>query len=117
VIIVREKLPMLRTQSWTAKVLLSGTACSAGMNSDQMAVMPKFQPDEHVNHSPTCVSLLFLRGAENKIISEAMGYAPAAFTMDVYSHIIEGMQSDAKALLNDVLSEGRKDVSKIITPI
>ena len=28
------------------------------------------------------------------------------FTMDVYSHIIEGMQADAMALLDEVLPEG-----------
>ena len=29
-----------------------------------------------------------------------------AFTMDIYSHIIEGMQSDAMALLDEVLPAG-----------
>jgi hypothetical protein len=29
-----------------------------------------------------------------------------AFTMDTYSHIIEGMQSDAMALLDEVLPPG-----------
>ena len=41
-----------------------------------------------------------------KVISEALGHASAAFTMDVYSHIIEGMKEDAMALLDEVLTAG-----------
>jgi len=32
--------------------------------------------------------------------------------MDIYSHIIEGMQSDAMALLDEVLPPGRNGVEK-----
>jgi len=46
---------------------------------------------------------MLLRGAKPKVISEALGHASVAFTMDVYSHIIEGMQSEAMALLDGVL--------------
>ena len=49
---------------------------------------------------------MLLRGAKPKVISEALGHSSVAFTMDVYSHIIEGMQSDAMALLDEVLPEG-----------
>jgi len=31
------------------------------------------------------------------------GHSSVAFTMDTYSHIIDGMQSDATALLDEVL--------------
>ena len=55
----------------------------------------------------TFASLMLLRGAKPKVISEALGHASVAFTMDTYSHIIEGMQSDAMALLDDVLPEGK----------
>jgi len=48
-------------------------------------------------------SLILLRGAKPKVISEALGHSSVAFTMDVYSHIIEGMQSDAMSLLDEVL--------------
>ena len=54
----------------------------------------------------TFASLMFLRGAKPKVISEALGHSSVAFTMDVYSHIIEGMQSDAMALLDEVLPAG-----------
>jgi integrase len=54
----------------------------------------------------TFASLMLLRGAKPKVISEALGHASVAFTMDTYSHIIDGMQQDAMALLDDVLPEG-----------
>jgi len=50
---------------------------------------------------------MLLRGAKPKVISEALGHSSVAFTMDVYSHIIEGMQSDAMALLDEVLPPGK----------
>ena len=49
---------------------------------------------------------MLLKGAKPKVINEALGHASVAFTMDVYSHIIEGMQEDAMALLDEVLPAG-----------
>ena len=49
---------------------------------------------------------MLMRGAKPKVISEALGHASVAFTMDTYSHIIDGMQEQAMALLDDVLPEG-----------
>ena len=46
---------------------------------------------------------MLMRGAKPKVISEALGHASVAFTMDTYSHIIEGMQENAMALLDEVL--------------
>ena len=54
---------------------------------------------------------MLLRGAKPKVISEALGHAPVAFTMDTYSHIIEGMQSDAVALLDEILPPGKSGFS------
>ena len=54
----------------------------------------------------TFASLMLLRGAKPKVISEALGHSSVAFTMNVYSHIIDGMQSDAMALLDEVLPAG-----------
>lgn len=55
----------------------------------------------------TFASLALQAGAKPKVISEALGHASVAFTMDVYSHIIKGMQEEAMALLNEVMPEGR----------
>jgi hypothetical protein len=52
------------------------------------------------------VTLSFERKAWQKPISESLGHSSVAFTLDVYSHMIEGMQSDAMALLGEVLPRG-----------
>ncbi len=62
----------------------------------------------------TFASLMLLRGAKPKVISEALGHSSVAFTMDTYSHIIEGMQSDAMALLDEVLPPGKNGVKNKI---
>ena len=41
-------------------------------------------------------------------------HASVAFTTDFYSHIIEGMQSDAMALLKDVLSVAKNSIRRKI---
>ena len=61
--------------------------------------------------------LMLNRGAKPKVISEALGHASVSFTMDVYSHIIEGMQSDAMALLDEVLPAGKNGAFQKITTI
>jgi len=66
----------------------------------------------------TFASLMLLRGAKPKVISEALGHSSVAFTMDTYSHIIEGMQEDAMALLDEVLPAGVSRKSNAnLTPI
>jgi len=55
----------------------------------------------------TFASLSLQQGAKPKVISEALGHSSVAFTMDVYSHIIEGMQEEAMALLDEVLPIGK----------
>jgi len=60
----------------------------------------------------TFASLMFLRGAKPKVISEALGHSSVAFTMDTYSHIIEGMQEDAMALLDEVIPPGTRRQSQ-----
>ena len=62
----------------------------------------------------TFASLMLLRGAKPKVINEALGHASVAFTMDTYSHIIEGMQEDMMALLDDVLPAGKSGVDSKI---
>ncbi|MDD5605669.1 MAG: tyrosine-type recombinase/integrase [Dehalococcoidales bacterium] len=54
----------------------------------------------------TFASLTLLSGAPPEVISEALGHSSVAFTMDVYSHIIPGMQEEAMAKLNSVISAG-----------
>jgi hypothetical protein len=54
------------------------------------------------------------RGAKLEVISEAPDHASVAFTMDVYSHIIEGMQSDAMALLDEILPVAKNGIPQKI---
>jgi len=54
----------------------------------------------------TFASIMLMKGAKPKVISEALGHASVAFTMDTYSHILSGMQEDAMALLDEVLPPG-----------
>ena len=49
---------------------------------------------------------MLLRGAKPKVVSEALGHSSVAFTMDTYSHIIDGMQEYAMELLGEVLPTG-----------
>ena len=60
----------------------------------------------------TFASPMLLHGAKPKVISEDLGHSSVAFTMDAYSHIIEGMQSDDMALLDEVLPAGVNGVSQ-----
>ena len=47
-----------------------------------------------------------LHRATPEVISEALGHSSLAFTMDVYINIVEGMQIDLLALLDEVLPIG-----------
>jgi len=55
---------------------------------------------------PVFAYLILPRRHKPKVISKALGYSSVAFTMDVYSHIIEHMQEDAMVLLDNVLPAG-----------
>ena len=85
------------------------------MLSHEFARIVKRTGLEHVrfhNLRHTFASLVLLRGAKPKVISEALGHSSVAFTMDVYSHIISDMQEDAMALLDKVLPAGLNGVSQ-----
>jgi integrase len=59
----------------------------------------------------TFASLMLFRGAKPKVISEASLHSSVAFTIDIYSHIIEGMQQDTMMLLDGVLLKAKNGVS------
>ena len=59
----------------------------------------------------TFASLMLLQGTKSKLISEALGHSSVVFTMDVYSHMIEGMQQDAMLLLDGILPKAKNGVS------
>ena len=51
----------------------------------------------------TFASLMLLGGIHPKIVSEMLGHASVAFTLDVYSHVIPGMQKAAMRRLDEML--------------
>jgi len=51
----------------------------------------------------THATQLLRQGVHPKIVSERLGHASVAITLDLYSHLLPGMQEDAAAKLNRVL--------------
>jgi len=51
----------------------------------------------------TFASLMLLAGIHPKIVSEALGHSSVAFTLDVYSHVVPGLQEAAGKRLDEVL--------------
>jgi len=57
-------------------------------------------------------SVMPMKGVKPEVISEALGYAPVAFAMDVYSRLIECMRSDDMLLLGEVMASGVVEVKR-----
>jgi integrase len=51
----------------------------------------------------TYASLMLMAGVSPKVISESLGHSSVAFTMDTYSHVLQGMHEDAAAKLDAIL--------------
>ncbi len=51
----------------------------------------------------THATLLFKEGVPPKVVSERLGHSSVAFTMQVYQHVLPGMQADAAATFGDVV--------------
>jgi integrase len=51
----------------------------------------------------TCATLLLARNVNPKIVSEMLGHATIAITLDTYSHVLPDMQDSATRALEDVL--------------
>ena len=66
--------------------------------------------DNQASWSPDGDLILFSTDRDGNM-EEALGHASVAFTMDTYSHIIEGMQEDAIALLDEVLPAGKNGLT------
>jgi integrase len=52
----------------------------------------------------TCATLLLGRNVNSKIISEMLGHATIAITLDIYSHVLPHMQNEATKALEEALS-------------
>lgn len=51
----------------------------------------------------TCATLLLSRNVNPKIVSEMLGHATIAITLDTYSHVLPTMQESAARALEDAL--------------
>ena len=54
----------------------------------------------------SAATLLLSVGVHPKVVQEILGHSQISITMDVYSHVLPGMQQDAMSRLNDALKEG-----------
>jgi integrase len=52
----------------------------------------------------TCATLLLSRNVNPKIVSEMLGHATIAITLDTYSHVLPNMRDQAAAAMEDALS-------------
>ncbi len=51
----------------------------------------------------TCATLLLGRNVNPKIVSEMLGHATIAITLDTYSHVLPNMQDHAVKAMEDAL--------------
>ncbi len=76
---------------------------------DQLKVLLKKAglPDirfHDLRHS--AATLLLSVGVHPKVVQEILGHSQISITMDVYSHVLPGMQQEAMSRLNDAIREG-----------
>lgn len=64
------------------------------------AGLSKMRPYD-LRHS--CATLLLSAGENVKVVSERLGHASAALTLDVYSHVLPDMQQRAAERLETIL--------------
>lgn len=57
-------------------------------------------------------SLLLKNGVPIKVISERLGHSSTSFTMDIYAHLMLGMQQEAASVMDGVLNPVSKSLSK-----
>ena len=51
----------------------------------------------------TCATLLLSKNVNPKIVSEVLGHATVAITLDTYSHVLANMQGGAARALEETL--------------
>jgi integrase len=53
----------------------------------------------------TCATPLLTKGVHPKIVSEMLGHSSLSITLEVYSHVIPGMQEAAAKAMEDALGK------------
>ena len=57
-----------------------------------------------VRSNHTHATLLIKEGVPVKVVSERLGHATPAFTIDTYQHVLPGMQADAARIFEDLVA-------------
>lgn len=52
----------------------------------------------------TCATLLLSKGVHPKLVQELLGHSNVSITLDIYSHILPGMDNQAANAIDDTLS-------------
>jgi integrase len=52
----------------------------------------------------TCATLLLSKNVNPKVVSEMLGHATIAITLDIYSHVLPNMQKSAANAMEEALS-------------
>jgi integrase len=60
----------------------------------------------------SAASLLLSLGIHPKVVQELLGHTQIGITMDVYSHLLPGMQKDAMSKLDEALKRQEGDEKK-----
>jgi integrase len=56
----------------------------------------------------THASLMLKAGIHPKVVSERLGHASVAITMDTYSHVLPGLQEEAAVRFSELLSRSAR---------
>ena len=54
----------------------------------------------------TMATIALAAGVHPKVVSERFGHATVSMTLDIYSHVIQGMQAEAAEMIGDLLFSG-----------
>ena len=85
--------------------LQSRPAAQDALNSDlskaDLEAMPRLRFHD-LRH--TCATLLLRANVHPKVVQERLGHVSIRLTMDTYSHLLPGMQTEAAAILGYVIA-------------
>ena len=92
---------VLRRSYWSIIRRVNNAAEQAPANLNRpAAVLPKIRFHD-LRH--TCASLLLLAGVHPKVVQERLGHAKIEITLNLYSHLLPGIQKEAADRMNTIL--------------
>lgn len=65
----------------------------------------------------TAATILLLKNVNPKIVSEMLGHASIAITLDTYSHVLPNMQDSAVAAMEETLSQHVSVGIGVVAPV